>query len=132
MQRLMRRAETGRGRGGVASHQGVGIFQPTVFDFLPDDGDVEGGAADRVQCDTGAGLAATLEHTGIGEGAQGAVHGGAGAAEFGGQINLIGDHLTGLPFAGVDAAQNLVLDGLPVFEQGLGHRASRRGFMVRV
>src|SRR6056297_971653 len=99
------------------------------FDLLPDDWDVQCCAAYGVQGHMRSGLAAAFENAILGQGAQRAVDGGAGATEFGGKVHLVWEGMTGGPIAGMDSAQHFALNGLPCVEL-VGHSASRRGVMA--
>src|SRR6056297_3567443 len=73
--RVRRKAGALRGgRGGYGTRkQGVFIVASPILDLAADDGNIDGRAADRVQGDTGAGLAATFQKTGLGQSTQRAV-----------------------------------------------------------
>jgi len=120
-----------RVRPGPACDAPVAVFGTPVLDLLPDQRDLHRGLADRVQRHARAGLAPPLQHARIGQRLQRTVDSGAGAAELLGQSHLAGDDLARGPFARMDAAQHLGLDGLPVAQLRLGHGRSRSGAMAR-
>ncbi len=116
--------------GDASGQAAIGIGLPLCGDFLTDDGDIDGGVADRVQGDARACLAAPFQYPGLGQSAQRAVHCGAGTAEFDRKIGLVRDHAAGGPIAGMDATQDFVLNGLPAVELRLTHSAPRSGLIA--
>jgi hypothetical protein len=103
-----------RRRGGASPLQHrMAVDGALLLDFQTRDGDVELDLAHRIAGDAGAGPAAALEQAGRRKLAQGAIDGGAGAAEFLRQFHLTRQQIARQPDPLDDAAQDLRLNAAP-------------------
>ena len=102
-------ADIGRRLTQFSRKNGMPECGSSCLDFLADDTDVEAGLAHRIERHPRTGLASSIQESVIGQFAQGPVHRCPGAAEFAGQIGLVGNVVAGLPDALDDPATDFVL-----------------------